>query len=75
MSLFSSPLRKSQRGPGERETTLSIVTADVRVEGTLSTTGVIRIEGIVIGSVQAERLVVVAGGVSWRATSILRKRC
>ncbi len=62
MSLFSSPSRKSRRGPGERETTLSIVAAEVRVEGTLSTTGVIRIEGIVIGGVQAERLVVVAKG-------------
>ncbi len=61
MSLFSSPSRNSRRGPGERET-LSILAADVRVEGTLSTAGVIRIEGIVIGKVQAERLVVVAKG-------------
>ncbi len=62
MSLFSSPLRKSQRGPGERETALSIVAADLRVEGALSSTGVIRIEGTVIGNVQAERQVLVAKG-------------
>ncbi len=57
-----SPLRNSQRGPGERETALSIVAADLRVEGTLSSTGVIRIEGTVIGNVQAECQVLVAKG-------------
>ena len=62
MFLFSSPLRKSQRGPGERETALSIVAADLRVEGALTSTGVIRIEGTVIGNVQAERQVLVAKG-------------
>ncbi len=62
MPLFSSPLHKSPRGPGERETALSIVAADLRVEGTLSSTGVIRIEGTVIGNVQAECQVLVAKG-------------
>ncbi len=62
MSLFSSPLHESLRGPGERETALSIVAADLRVEGALSSTGVIRIEGTVIGNVQAERQVLVAKG-------------
>ncbi len=57
-----SPLRKSQHGPGERETALSIVAADLRVEGTLTSTGVIRIEGTMIGNVQAERQVLVAKG-------------
>ncbi len=57
-----SPLRNSQRGPGERETALSIVAADLRVEGALTSTGVIRIEGTVIGNVQAERQVLVAKG-------------
>ncbi len=62
MSLFSLALPKSQGEPGERETALSIVAADLRVEGALTSTGVIRIEGTVIGSVQAERQVLVAKG-------------
>ena len=62
MSLFSLALPKSQRGPGERETALSIVAADLRVEGALTSTGAIRIEGTVIGNVQAARQVLVAKG-------------
>ncbi len=60
MSLFSSPLRESQREPGEHETVLSIVAADLRVEGALTSTGATRIEGTVIGKVQAEPQVLVA---------------
>ncbi len=62
MSLFSSPLRRSERESRALEPAVSIIAADLRVEGTLSTTGVIRIEGTVIGNVQAERQVLVAKG-------------
>ena len=62
MSLLSSTLRRSERESGAVEAPVSIVAADLRVEGTLSTTGVIRIEGTVIGNVQAERQVLVAKG-------------
>ncbi len=62
MSLLSSPLRRSERASGTAEAAVSIVAAQLRVEGTLSTTGVICIEGTVIGNVQAERQVLVATG-------------
>ncbi len=61
MSLLSAR-RSSQRESGTTDAAVSIVAADLRVEGTLSTTGVIRIEGTVIGNVQAERQVLVAKG-------------
>ena len=62
MSLFSSPLRRSERESRALEPAVSIVAPDLRVEGTLSSTGVIRIEGTVIGNVQAERQVLVGKG-------------
>ncbi len=62
MSLFSSPLRRSERESRALEPAVSIIAADLRVEGTLSTTGVIHIEGTVIGNVQAERQVLVGKG-------------
>ncbi len=62
VSLLPSPLRTSERRSGAVEAAVSIVAADLRVEGALSSAGVIRIEGTVIGNVQAERQVLVAKG-------------
>ena len=62
MSLLSSSRRRSERESGADAAAVSIVAADLRVEGTLSSTGVIRIEGTVIGNVQAECQVLVAAG-------------
>ncbi len=56
-----SARRSSQRELGVKPA-LSIVAADLRIEGTLSSTGAIRIEGTVVGNVQAERQVMVAEG-------------
>jgi cytoskeletal protein CcmA (bactofilin family) len=41
---------------------LSIIARDLRVEGGLSSSGVIRIEGTVVGTVRAERQVLVVKG-------------
>jgi cytoskeletal protein CcmA (bactofilin family) len=40
----------------------SIIACDLHVEGTLSSSGVIRVEGTVVGTVRAEQLVLVAEG-------------
>ena len=67
MTLFSSPERKTRRalrghvGPDPKPA-LSIVGADLRIEGELRTSGRVRIEGTVVGSVQADRQVEVAKG-------------
>ena len=51
------PDRASVREPG-----LSVVAPGTRVTGELDTSGVVKIEGIVAGSVRAERQVLVAKG-------------
>ncbi len=53
--------RGSHRGRSDEEV-VSIIARDLHVEGTLSSSGVIRIEGTVVGTVRAERQVLVARG-------------
>ena len=64
MAVLSSPRhreRGSHRGRSDEEV-VSIIARDLHVEGTLSSSGVIRIEGTVVGTVRAERQVLVARG-------------
>ncbi len=67
MASFSSSERKTRRalrghGGADPEPALSIVGADLRIEGELRTSGRVRIEGTVVGSVQADGRVEVAKG-------------
>lgn len=45
-----------------REGTLTIIAQGTRIEGQIDAAGVIKIEGTVVGTVRAERQVLVAGG-------------
>ena len=47
------------RGPA-RDGVLSIIAADLKVVGTLSTQGVVKVDGLVEGNIQAERQVLVS---------------
>ncbi len=58
----SSSRHKSHAGDSGEEAALSIIARDLRVEGVLTSRGVIRIEGTVVGTVRAERQVLVAKG-------------
>ena len=67
MALFSSPERKTHREPrahrgADPEPVLSIVGADLRIEGDLHAGGAVRIDGTVVGRVQAEGQVLVTDG-------------
>ncbi len=56
---------ESSRGPDRaagREPGLSVVAPGTRITGQLDTSGVVKIEGTVAGSVRAERQVLVAKG-------------
>jgi cytoskeletal protein CcmA (bactofilin family) len=58
MAVFSS----DSDGQSGREGSLSIVAPGMRVVGELTTDGVVKVEGVVEGSVNAEREVLVAKG-------------
>jgi len=45
-----------------KETGLSVVSAGMRITGKLDTSGVVKVEGVVVGSIRAERQVLVARG-------------
>ena len=62
MALFSSSRREGQPAGSSQEAALSIIARDLRVEGGLTSSGVIKIEGTVVGTVRAERQVLVAKG-------------
>ena len=47
---------------GGRETALTIIAAGTRVTGEIESDGVVKVEGTVVGSVRAERQVLVASG-------------
>jgi cytoskeletal protein CcmA (bactofilin family) len=53
---------------------VSIIARDLRVEGTLTSSSVIRVEGTVVGIIRAERQVLVARGgiVTEKSTARLR---
>lgn len=48
--------------PGRSDAALSIVGADLRIEGELTSEGVIKVEGTVVGTVRAAHQVLVARG-------------
>jgi cytoskeletal protein CcmA (bactofilin family) len=67
MAMFSSSKRESHRERGSHrgrpdEEVVSTIARDLRVEGTLSSSGVIRIDGTVVGTIRAEHRVLVAEG-------------
>ncbi len=62
MALFSSSRREGQPAGSSQEAALTIIARDLRVEGWLTSSGVIKIEGTVVGTVRAERQVLVAKG-------------
>lgn len=66
MSPWSKPApsasRPAAKEPGTREPRLSVIAPGMRVQGELSSDGIVKIEGVVIGNVQAEHQVLVAKG-------------
>ena len=62
MARSSSSRHKGHSGGSGQEAGLSIIARDLRVEGGLSSRGVIRIEGTVVGTVRAERQALVVKG-------------
>ena len=68
MAWFTSPPRPNYRKTGGRpaesgqQPAYSILAAGLRVEGQVQTDGMVRIEGTVVGNVQAQRQVLVAKG-------------
>ncbi len=64
MSIFTAAPQESKRGAAgpQREPGLSVIAPGMRVEGELMTDGVVKIEGMVVGSVRAEQQVLVAKG-------------
>jgi cytoskeletal protein CcmA (bactofilin family) len=62
MASSSSSRHKSHVGGSGQEADLAIIACDLRVEGVLTSRGVIRIEGTVVGTVRAERQVLVVKG-------------
>ena len=52
----------SQDKPAGREPGLSVVATGMRIDGRLDTNGVVKVEGVVSGSIRAERQVLVAKG-------------
>ena len=52
----------SQSKPAGRESGLSVIVIGMRIDGRLDTNGVVKVEGIVSGSIRAERQVLVAKG-------------
>ena len=57
-----SSSHKSNSGGSRQEAASSIIARDLRVEGGLSSSSVIRIEGTVVGTVRAQRQVLVVKG-------------
>lgn len=66
MAMFSSSQEtkgpEPRRAAPQREPGLSIIAPGMRVEGELTTDGVVKVEGIVVGSIHAEQQVLVAKG-------------
>ena len=62
MALFASQEERPRPSPQRGEPGLSIIASGMRVEGELVTDGVVKIEGVVVGSVRAEQQVLVAKG-------------
>ena len=62
-SIRSDPnLRDGSARSASREAALSIIAAGTKIVGELASDGVVKVEGIIVGSVHAERQVLVAKG-------------
>ena len=63
MALFSTPQEERPRSTPQRgEPGLTIIASGMRVEGEHITDGVVKIEGVVVGTVRAEQQVLVTKG-------------
>lgn len=64
MAVFSSAGERASDPPrsGSRESALSIIAPGMRVVGELITEGVVKVEGVVEGTIRAQREVLVAKG-------------
>ncbi len=67
LKLFSGPMEEgsaSRESPNgsRRDNSLSIIGADMRIEGLITATGVLKIEGVVVGDVASEGQVLVSAG-------------
>jgi len=63
MSTVRDPARDgSPRGGPSKESALSVIAPGTRIVGELTSDGVVKVEGIVVGSVRADRQVLVAKG-------------
>ena len=51
-----------KKGASGQSTALSMIAADMRLEGDVTSAGVVKIEGTVVGNVRAERQVLVSAG-------------
>jgi cytoskeletal protein CcmA (bactofilin family) len=51
-----------KRNPDARDGGLSIIAPGMRVEGQIITTGVVKVEGTVVGAIQADQQVLVSSG-------------
>lgn len=60
MGILSGSQRREGSPPGESG--LSIIAAGMRVEGEIVSDGVVKVEGAVVGSIRAERQVLIAKG-------------
>lgn len=60
MGMFSASERRDGTSAGEPG--LSIIAAGMRVEGEIVSDGVVKVEGAVVGSIRAERQVLIAKG-------------
>ncbi len=65
--MFSSATEHGDRvaekkGASGQSTALSIIAADMRLEGHVTSAGVVKIEGTVVGNVRADRQVLVSAG-------------
>src|ERR1043165_4871402 len=57
-----SVVREGSPRPVGKEAALSVIAAGTRITGELTSDGVVKVEGIVVGSVRADRQVLVAKG-------------
>ena len=61
ISAVRDPVRDGSRGPA-KEAALSVIAPGTRIVGELTSDGVVKVEGMVVGSVRADRQVLVAKG-------------
>jgi cytoskeletal protein CcmA (bactofilin family) len=61
ISAVRDPVRDGSRGP-TKEAALSVIAPGTRIVGELISDGVVKVEGTVVGSVRADRQVLVAKG-------------